>query len=447
MNQKRVTLVVSDLHMGDGEAGDDFVDQQHQFASFVLAQAHSADGRNGDIELIINGDFLEFVQVRPQAYTLNSSQYWCSESESIAKLDCILAGHPDVFEVFKEFQKSHNRVTIFPGNHDVDLYWEGVQDKIRAKGGDVRFELGKDTYERYGGRLHISHGHQFPSIDPANNFKNWSNPILALPADSAPKRLEMCPGTLFVVRFVNCLEAKYPFADNLHPETALAGVLWREDRWGLKTVGWMLLRFAAEHSRAFLSSANQADIGPQLINAIQGDLFLREKIVSIYRETLNEPDMTAADVKEALDSEDAIAAFVEQVLRADPSWKSIEVLDMAKPAVSSIGRSSRNTLAIYNASSTDVRAECATIARNKWNVGAQIVVLGHTHLPETIEEGTRRYYNPGSWTRYVDGAESLTLEALKYEGHFPYELNCIRVEDTGDNILLSESVCIDRFPA
>jgi hypothetical protein len=26
------------------------------------------------------------------------------------------------------------------------------------------------------------------------------------------------------------LEAKYPFADNIYPETALAGILWRDRR-------------------------------------------------------------------------------------------------------------------------------------------------------------------------------------------------------------------------
>src|SRR5262249_49575436 len=154
---------------------------------------------------------------------------WCSESESLAKLDCILAGHPKVFEALREFQTPHNRVTIFPGNHDVDLYWDRVQKKFREKAGDdVNIETREITYKRYGGRLHISHGHLFPSIDPANDFKHWRNPILAQPKDSDPKRLEMCPGTLFVVKFVNFLEAEYPFADNLHPEMDLARILARE---------------------------------------------------------------------------------------------------------------------------------------------------------------------------------------------------------------------------
>jgi len=44
MEKKRVTLIVSDLHMGDGSAGDDFVDDRHQFAEFVRAQAATPEG-------------------------------------------------------------------------------------------------------------------------------------------------------------------------------------------------------------------------------------------------------------------------------------------------------------------------------------------------------------------------------------------------------------------
>src|SRR5260370_9944533 len=117
MDSKRVTLIVRDLHMGDGKAGDDFVDDKHQFANFVLGQIATAEGQAGEIELIINGDFLEFVQVSPQPYQLNSPDYWCLEKESIWKFADILQGHADVFHALKNFQETHNSVTTFAGNH------------------------------------------------------------------------------------------------------------------------------------------------------------------------------------------------------------------------------------------------------------------------------------------------------------------------------------------
>jgi UDP-2,3-diacylglucosamine pyrophosphatase LpxH len=448
MDQKRVTLIVSDLHMGDGKAGDDFVNDSNQFATFVRSQAATAEGRNGEIELIINGDFLELVQVLPEAYTLNSTKYWCSESESLRKLDCVIAGYPDVFKALAEFAQLKNRVTLFPGNHDVDLHWPEVQKRIGEKIPGVNIETQEITYQRYGGKLRISHGHLFDTIDPANGFKNWRNPMLPQPKDSDPKRLEMCPGTWFVIKFVNSLEKDYPFADNLHPETDLAGVLARENRWGLTTVAWMLARFVTKYPKTFLSAeAQAADIGAQLLDAIQSDEFLQKKIASIYGSVLGQTGMTAAKVQETLDSEDAIAAFIERLFKADSPWDDwLGVLDRTKPAVLSSGSSGGGTLSIVAAGNIDKRAACVEIAEGQWKAGAEIVVLGHTHLPQTVVDGTRLYYNPGSWTRYVEDATSLTLEQLKDESRFPYRLNYIRVEDTGGNTLRSEFICIERFP-
>jgi len=447
MVQKPVTLIVSDLHLGDASPADDFVNDRDQFATFIRTQAATPEGQAGQMELIINGDFLEFVQVLPQAYTLNSTEYWCSEAESLAKLDCILTGHRKIFETLASFRALGNQVTLFPGNHDVDLYWDAVQDCLRQHIPGVNIETAKVTNTRYGNRLHISHGHLFSSIDPANNFQQWGNPILSPPRDTDPKRLEMCPGTLFVVRFVNNMESRYPFADNLHPEMALAGILAREDRWGLAVVAWSLLRFATNYLKSFLSAEDPSpDIGAHVLNAIQNDNFARQQIAPLYAEVMKQPSITPAMIKRSLDSEDAVAAFVEQLLRAEGSWDAwLDVLDTTKPAVNAIGSDGSDTLAIIEAGRIDTRSACATIARRRWDAGAQVVVLGHTHLPQAINEDGHAYFNPGSWTRYIDNPDTLTLQDLKDEGCFPYKLHYIRIQDTGTSILASEMICLDEF--
>jgi UDP-2,3-diacylglucosamine pyrophosphatase LpxH len=445
MDQKRVTVIVSDLHMGDGKPGDDFVDNKDQFANFVRGQAATDEGRAGEIELIINGDFLEFVQVLPEAYTLNSKEFWCSESESLAKLECILAGHSKVFDALDAFGKPGNRVTLFPGNHDVDLHWPAVQKRIREKVPGINIETQEVTYQRYGGKLRISHGHLFETIDPANDFKDWPKVILSQSKDTDPKRLKMCPGTLFVVKFVNHLEGKYPFADNLHPETALARILAREDRWGLAAVAWTLLRFATKFPKVFLSGDKKSDeIGAQLLDVIQGDDVVRDKIASLYRDVLNQASMTGAAVKEKLSSEAAIADFIEQLIQADSWDRLITVLDMATPGTSGIDTSSADTLSIVAAGNVDVHAACAEIAAGQWKAGAEIFVLGHTHLPETVTQGSHIYYNPGSWTRYVENPQALTLADLEDESRFPYRLNYIRVEAAKDGSLSSDFVCFEK---
>jgi hypothetical protein len=88
----------------------------------------------------------------------------------------------------------------------------------------------------------------------------------------------------------------------------------------------------------------------------------------------------------------------------------------------------------------------------------EVVVFGHTHQPDewrgsngTLAGG---YFNPGSWTRYVDldRVKNLTLKDLEREEDFPYQLNFIRIEQTQSGSLRADKICFkeqsgDRFAA
>lgn len=86
---------------GADDPGDDHVYHNQQFSKFIEGIPEAKDGK---VELFINGDFLEFAQVRPNVYTLGSSKYWCSEAESLEKPAAITKGHEDVFDALKRFQ-------------------------------------------------------------------------------------------------------------------------------------------------------------------------------------------------------------------------------------------------------------------------------------------------------------------------------------------------------
>jgi UDP-2,3-diacylglucosamine pyrophosphatase LpxH len=444
MTDKRVTLIVSDLHMGDGGPGDDFVDDTKQFARLVREQAETPEGREGAMELIVNGDFLELVQVRPELYRGDFKKFWASEEESKARVELIASGHREAFLALAEFQARGNQITLFPGNHDVDLVWPGVQQQLDAIVPGIAIETDKVAYERHGGRLRVSHGHLYESVDPANTFKTFPTLIL----DGAdPHRLPMCPGTLFMLKFVNLMEAKYPFADNVSPLKALVLVLLREDRFGLASLAWLFTRFMVQYPTAFLSAdAECAPIGAQLLNAVQTDKHFRVQLARLYDSQLGQRDTTQADVKRLLSSEDAIAELIERLFKADPTFESwVPVLDSAGPGVLGVeDRTGKNLLSINASRTTDVRAECIKVAEGLWHVGAQVVVLGHTHLPQTIGGEGRRYYNPGSWTRYVENATKLTLADLEDEAKFPYQLNYVRAEDTGSAMLRSEMITFEQ---
>ena len=445
MNNKSVTLIISDLHVGGGDkdAGDDHVYDKNQLRTFVEDQGKSPEGKKGDIELIINGDFLEFAQVEPQVYKLGSAKYWCSEAESLLKLRSITEGHADIFKALKEFQTLGNTVTIAAGNHDVDLYWPKVQEDLRKVGGNIAFETGTVWYSRYDDRLLIGHGHM---LDPANKFERWGDPIIPN-AEGATARLEMCPGTLFMVKFVNWLEEKYPFADNLKPVTALGRILWGENRLGLTVVAWMLMRFAARHptSVAGIKEANEK-VGEKLVEKIQFDDAFAAEVTGLYRQVRDET-ATIETVRLNLNNEDSLFDFLTEMLPlVDPEdWS--QVFEQFKVSGTLAIGGQGSTLAIKEGNKVDKeylwkKAEELLLSDG----GPQVVVMGHTHQPDVRKaDNGGSYFNPGSWTRYVDFEKNpnLTLDDLTNDKAFPYELNCVRVELQAVGELKSEQFTYD----
>lgn len=426
MQARPQTLIVSDLHLGGGrfDPGDDHVYQGGQLERFVRGRLASDEGQAGQIELFFNGDFLEFAQVNQQAYRSPSTDFWCSEAESVEKLESILCGHDKIMLALRDFQVQGNQVTIAAGNHDVDLCWPAVQTRLKQCIGDsLKFEIGAEWIERYDGKLQIGHGHV---MDPANSFKHWAAPILDGP--DGP-RLEMCPGTLFMVRFVNGLEAAYPFADNLHPVQNLATVLLREDTGGFASAGWMLLKFAGRHPKT-LSSESSSNIGKQHLQRLQDDDNFAEKLTAAC--TKLGGDWSAKGLRQKIINEEELAQLMMRLLGALPFSEWERLFAYRSPAVLGGGE---KTLGMIAKARNFGRETLRDLARSRIdeNPTAEVIVMGHTHLTDEKRFEHGHYLNPGSWTRYLDLEQhpNLKLEDLKDETRYPYALNYITVNCAG----------------
>lgn len=445
MSDKKVTISVSDLHIGGGpdDPGDDHVYHRHQFSQFIARLKDSPEGQAGEIELFINGDFLEFAQVNPGAYTLGSAKYWCSEAESMQKLEPIIQGHPNIFAALKEFSGRGNLVTMAAGNHDVELFWADVQKRLQEVAGPISFALGEEWFTRYDGRLKIGHGHQF---DPANKFESWWNPILAGPDGVA--RLEMCPGTLFMVKFVNWLEGEFPFADNIKPVTNLRQILWKEDRLSFAAVAWMLARFLTRHPKSALSTeTDNTKLAAHLRQMLEFDDDFASQITRLYQK-VHASAATIETVRQELKSDQAVFIFLCDVMPQLPPEEWMPVLDLAGQGVSLGigGKGSTLGIADPKARNDKETLRAAASAELSGENGPEIVVMGHTHQPDEKRSNRGVYFNTGSWTRYAELSqmENLTLENLRHEEKFPYQLNYVRVERLADNTLKSEMICYEQ---
>ena len=447
MSDKPVTLIISDLHVGGGphDAGDDHVYQNNQLRRFIEEVGNSADGQAGRVELFINGDFLEFAQVRPEVYTLGSAYYWCSEKESMEKLNTIIDGHPDIFAALKDFQGRGNRVTLGAGNHDVDLYWDDVQKRLKDVAGPVDFATGQDVFTRYDGKLVIGHGH---FLDPANKFENWANPFVVRDTEL---RLAMCPGTLFMVKFVNKLEESYKFSDNMKPISALARLLLKEEKMGFVAAAWSFLRFAGRNPINFLSAdasdpVKAAAIGPRIVAMLNSPVFL-SGVTNLYQ-TFIDASVSEAEVKARLKTEEAVMEFItELTVKADPDqW--VDVFDLL--GASTLG-SSPGHLSVLQAGMAKDKEDLRNNARLRITTSnVEVVVFGHTHQPDEWRGSKGNsdggYFNPGSWTRYVDVTDmpKLKLADLENEQDFPYQLNYIRVEPTSSGKLRADKITFEQ---
>ena len=267
-------LIVSDLHLSEGRPLDTkkfsknedfFFDED--FARFLAYYQDQTRWPGKKWHLIINGDFLDFLQVtsekdRPPYPNCDPERHKyglaCGEQESVYKLDRIVDGHWQFFEALAKFAGSGNLITITKGNHDVEFHYVAVREELvkqlrkvlkdkltqtadpnRAQqveminGNSIRFA---DWFYYEEGLLWIEHGNQY---DKENSFKYWLSPLLpAIPGwpQGRQNEIDLPWGSLFVRYLFNKIEKIEPFADNIKPQTEFV-------RWLLRKHPIMAVRF------------------------------------------------------------------------------------------------------------------------------------------------------------------------------------------------------------
>jgi hypothetical protein len=153
MRPQRIVLV-SDLHLGAGDAGDPFR-RDADFADFCRHLAGSPAAEPGARRLAVLGDFLELLGVRAPS--------------AVERVDRIAHAHPDVFGALAGLVSTGWDVDVVTGNHDVELLRPDVRrrlsallDRGRPGPGRVRFH---PWILHVPGVLYAEHGHQYHDIN------------------------------------------------------------------------------------------------------------------------------------------------------------------------------------------------------------------------------------------------------------------------------------------
>ncbi|MBI4980206.1 hypothetical protein HZC30_01455 [Candidatus Woesearchaeota archaeon] len=155
----REIIVLGDIEMGGGTLTDDFIGD-NALSKLLL----ELNRRPHPLDLILNGDTFDFLKCPYSkggklAYTRH-----ITAEVSLSKLDLMYSAHKKVFDALTKFIRlpQHNLFFVF-GNHDLDLVFPQVQEKIRkilwAKS-NVHFII---RYNADG--VYVEHGMQYDYLN------------------------------------------------------------------------------------------------------------------------------------------------------------------------------------------------------------------------------------------------------------------------------------------
>jgi UDP-2,3-diacylglucosamine pyrophosphatase LpxH len=345
-------IIVSDLHLGagfaeEGNALEDFT-QDAKFAQFLKEAREESDAESMECELILDGDIMEFLQV-PSLHEFDPAKAYppedyrsSSEEDSIKKVNLIIAGHSVFFAALRDFLNAAHplrRATIIKGNHDVNLHWMAVQDRIRKAVGATGERRALLTFEeRYVSRegIYVEHGNQY--AEKVNRFHNFEEPH----DPACEDQLVLVPGSRFVIDFFNDVERERYWIDGVKPITSLIWYGFAFD-----------FAFAVKALVGFVKAA---------LPLLFSSLTLKETPTP---SKTDKPGRTLEDLRDV----------------QDLGIRKASAVTLARREVAKV-RS-----ALHQAAEAKSREE-----------GARVVVFGHTHvaLSEPLETGGL-YINTGTW--------------------------------------------------
>lgn len=233
---RKIKVVMSDLHLGKGrflDQADSINDLEEFFYDQKLIEFlhyySSGEHQNVEVELILNGDFLNLLQVDYKGHFLTV----LTETVCVEMLKTVLDGHQEVFAAMATFlTKPGKSITYIIGNHDQAMLWPGCRDLFNlALGQPIRY---KNIVYFFDG-VHIEHGHMHEAanrFDPRRFFlkKDLVEPILNLPL-----------GSLFFLERVLKIKQEYPFVDKIRPFFHMAKwILFNRPLVFFKALIWVL---------------------------------------------------------------------------------------------------------------------------------------------------------------------------------------------------------------
>ncbi len=418
----KVKIIISDTHIGAGGADmgnrlEDFISDE-VFFQWIHGLIEESEQSGREMTLIINGDWIEFLQV-PTVGSFDPTRHYptdaytdLSEEAAIQRLEVVHAGHPQVFQALADFISPgppRRDLVILFGNHDPELAYAGVQEHLLelldARGRKRELvRVGERRYFKDG--VLVEHGNAF--TEAVNRFTDPDHPF-----DPEEERLiQRPPGSYVVTDFYNKVEWDRPWIDGVHPMSSLVFYALAYDP-----------IFALRFIKALLTST------PDLITDILATGAQESALQEVLAQ-LEEADTRA--LAQRLREDDAFAAaFMQEV-------------DQALAAKGAAPATAGLATAAGESRPPQVRAQ--EIMEHYWQVledaagemakktGAKVVSFGHIH--ERVQKrlpGGALYLNTGTWIwkmNFKDAPDAVWRDLIAHPEKYMYrrELTYARVD-------------------
>jgi len=401
----KTKIIISDTHIGAGGARygnnlEDFISDQ-AFSDWLHRLIDESELDNLQMDLIINGDWIEFLQT-PDVDAFDPARVYPTEaytnvsvSAALRRLEVVHAGHPLVFQALADFVSigpPRRTLTILFGNHDPELFYEPVQTRARELIGACGYKrklvnIGLRSYFEDG--VYIEHGNAY-----TESFDQFTDSDAPIDSDDSDK-IERPPGSYVVTDYYNQIEHERPWIDGVHPMTTLLFYALAFDP-----------GFALQALRAFLQAL--PNLLSDIATASDEQLAQDERLISLLQK---EGDEALAD---RLTKDEAFAAefgvMVQKTLASrgaapatvsDPPATSSAPIASAPAALKSPALRARDITEYY----WRVLEEAAAV--KAVSLDAKVVAFGHIHerIAKQLPSGAT-YLNTGTWVWKADFSES-----------------------------------------
>ena len=365
-----------------------------------IERLKNIDNENETIELVIAGDFLDFLAIEPTASF--------TPDPNMAKSKLMKTMHEPQFNpVFKELGRllySGHEVTVLVGNHDIEFSMPPVQDALieylNTTPLNLRFVDDGRAYRI--GRALIEHGNRYDN----SNTNDWTH-IRAMASalsryESPPQGVEVSAGSRLVNNVINPIKKQYPFIDLLQPQNELVALLLIAFEPGLifhlNQLSQILhARFLAESNKYGTQPAKTSSVSykPEEIeyDTALADAFPTGVYEALYRPTEHVSALDLVTIAWQARSD----SLVEILKKREPVPKErlhqIRIVMQKLLLDDDSSNINGDTVQYGKAAKRIIKASKGAI---------DVVLMGHTHLARSVGPNERAtYINTGTWADIV----------------------------------------------